>query len=104
MKTFHVSYMLFSVMLLGGCASSGQSRYHVYSGEHLDQVTPAAVAAINNNHPENVLCWRTKPVGSHLLHSFCATKEEVAEQKKRDRDKIFWLENGIAKPSPAGGG
>jgi hypothetical protein len=89
------------ILLLAGCASAG-SRYTAYSG-HPDQVTPAALAAVNNNHPEDVLCWRTAPVGSHLQQTYCATKEEVAAQKKRDQDAKFWMDNGLPKSNGPGG-
>lgn len=93
--------MLMLLPALIGCASTG-GKYMAYQG-HPDQITAAALAAVNNNHAEDVLCWRTAPVGSHLRQTYCATKEEVAAQNQRDRDAFFWATTGSPKFSGPGG-
>lgn len=103
MKTLMLQGAMLGTMMLTACVSSGGSRYHEYDGGRPDQVTPAAITALNNNHPENVLCWQAKPVGSHLLETYCATKEEVAMQNKKDRDAFFWMTTGSPKFSGPGG-
>jgi hypothetical protein len=93
--------MLVLLPALVGCASAG-SKYMAYQG-HPDQITPAALAAVNSNHPEDVLCWRTAPVGSHLRETYCATRKEVAEHNQKDRDAFFWATTGTPKFSGPGG-
>lgn len=101
MKLHSSLNLMLGILILGGCASAG-SRYTAYSG-HPDNVTPAALAAVNSNHPEAVLCWREAPAGSHLQQTYCATKEEVAAQKKRDQDAKFWMDNALPKSNGLGG-
>ncbi|HET7650808.1 MAG TPA: hypothetical protein VFL15_08945 [Gammaproteobacteria bacterium] len=93
--------MLMLLPALAACASTG-GKYMAYQG-HPDQITPAALAAVNSNHPEDVLCWRTAPVGSHLRQTYCATKQEVAANQQKDRDAYFWATTGTPKFSGPGG-
>jgi hypothetical protein len=101
MKPYSSLNFTLVVLTLAGCASAG-GHYMAYNG-HADQVTPAALAAVNNNHPEDVLCWKQAPLGSHLQQTYCATKQEVALQKKKDREATFWMTNGTPKISGQGG-
>lgn len=101
MKPLILANLSLGALLLAGCVTGG-SKYHQYTG-HPDNVTPAAKEAIADNHPQDVLCWQEAPVGSHLQQTYCATKQEVAAQKQKDRDAKFWMDNATPKQNGPGG-
>lgn len=84
-------------LLSVGCATTAPPTY-----QGAQSITPAARAAIADGHADQVTCWREKPNGSHLTQKYCATKTEVADIQKKDRQTLFNLQmQGQAKNTDA---
>jgi uncharacterized lipoprotein YajG len=94
MKLIYIACVA-GILMLVGCASTPQPTY-----EGAQSITPAARAAILNGHTDQITCRREKPNGSHLTQKYCATKAEVAEVKKEDRQALFNMQmQGMGKCS-----
>lgn len=92
MKLIHFLYVT-GALLMVGCATTAPPTY-----EGAQSITPAARQAILEGHADQVTCWREKPNGSHMTQKYCATKEEVADIQKKDRQTLFNLQmQGQAK-------
>jgi len=86
MKLAHFLCITGAVLMVG-CATTAPPTY-----EGAQSITPAARAAILEGHADQVTCWREKPKGSHMMQKYCATKEELADMQKKDRQSLFNLQ------------
>lgn len=72
-------------LLLAGCAVTAPATY-----QGAQSMTPAARVAVANGHADEVTCWsETTGPSSRMKHKFCATKQELADAQKADRQTLM---------------
>lgn len=83
MKPIHIVWLTGS-LLLAGCAVTAPATY-----QGAQSMTPAARVAVANGYADEVTCWSEMTNGSHMMQKYCATKAELADIRKQDRQTLF---------------
>jgi hypothetical protein len=50
--------------------------------------TPAAAPAKPEPKPTDRICWREQPTGSHFSRLVCASRQEIDDRQRRDREAL----------------